>query len=96
MHWSDYPTGWPVFETPDPPADLDNDGIADSWEAIEGLDTTADDSALDKDGDGYTNIEEYLFYLAEYAAVPADRDDPGDGGDGTGSGCFLGQLMATH
>ena len=59
-----YPDDFPTFSTPAPPADADNDGMADSWETSQGLDTTKDDSALYKDIDGYTNIEEYLHYLS--------------------------------
>jgi pectate lyase len=43
------------------PADKDNDGMPDEWETRYGLDPKdASDAAKDKDGDGYTNIEEYL------------------------------------
>ena len=63
-----YPDDFPVFTTPTPPADSDNDGMADSWETTEGFNVGVDDSALDNDGDGYTNIEEYLHYL-HYLAV---------------------------
>ena len=35
--------------------------MPDEWEKKYGLDANnADDNASDKDGDGYTNIEEYL------------------------------------
>lgn len=40
--------------------DADNDGMADTWETANGLDPSVDDSALDLDGDGYTNIEEFI------------------------------------
>ncbi|KAB7530499.1 hypothetical protein F8C76_03045 [Flagellimonas olearia] len=40
--------------------DNDNDGMPDEWEEANGLDTSIDDSAQDKDGDGYTNLEEFL------------------------------------
>ncbi len=40
--------------------DFDRDGMADAWEVEKGLDTGVDDSALDRNGDGYTNIEEYI------------------------------------
>ncbi len=43
------------------PVDMDHDGMSDTWEADYGLDTTRDDSSEDPDGDGYTNIEEYLL-----------------------------------
>jgi uncharacterized protein (TIGR03382 family) len=40
--------------------DNDNDGIADTWEQANGLDTNSDDSAEDVDGDGVSNITEFL------------------------------------
>jgi len=55
---------YPTFPTPAPPADTDNDGMADSWEQTKGLSIGANDSAADPDGNGYTNIEEYLHYLS--------------------------------
>ena len=59
-----YPDDFPTFKNLPSPADTDNDGMADSWEVTEGLNTKADDSNQDKDNDGYTNIEEYLHYLS--------------------------------
>lgn len=59
-----YPGDFPTFSTPSPATDNDSDGMADSWETSQGLDTTINDSRLDKDKDGYTNIEEYLHYLS--------------------------------
>ena len=45
------------------PTDTDQDGMPDSWEEENGMDpSTADDSG-DNDGDGYTNIEEYLNWI---------------------------------
>jgi len=44
-----------------PPADSDHDGMPDEWELATGLDPkNAADGKADRDGDGYTNIEEYL------------------------------------
>ena len=40
--------------------DDDNDQMPDSFEIDNGLDPLVDDSALDADGDGLTNLEEYL------------------------------------
>jgi len=40
--------------------DSDKDGMPDIWETANNLDPTIDDSALDIDNDGYTNIEEYI------------------------------------
>ncbi len=39
--------------------DTDNDGMPDLWEIANSLDPNLDDSGLDPDGDGRTNIEEY-------------------------------------
>lgn len=40
--------------------DADRDGMPDVWESAMGLNVNVDDSFIDDDGDGYTNIEEYL------------------------------------
>ena len=55
---------WPTLSSSEPPTDTDNDGMPDHWEKSCGLDPSVDDSAAGKDGDGYTNIEEYLNHLA--------------------------------
>ena len=53
--------GWPVYAAAAPPADSDRDGMPDAWEKKYGLDADApSDNAKDNDGDGYTNIEEFL------------------------------------
>ena len=52
--------GWPMLATAPAPLDTDHDGMPDAWERKHGLDPHKDDSAADSDGDGYTNIEEYL------------------------------------
>lgn len=54
--------------------DLDFDGLPDFWELQHGLDTSIDDSALDLDGDGLTNLEEYNLGLN-----PNNTDSDGDG-----------------
>ena len=59
-----YPADFPSFTDTPAPTDGDNDGMADSWETVNGMNTSANDSAADDDGDGYTNIEEYLHFLA--------------------------------
>ena len=53
--------GWPELTSAAPPADRDRDGMPDAWEKRHGL--NADDPADangDADGNGYTNLEEYL------------------------------------
>ena len=58
--------GWPKLEPGTPPVDRDHDGMPDVWEVRSGLDPlNPTDSSGDLDGDGYTNVEEYLNELAE-------------------------------
>jgi len=53
--------GWPSLKSGTAPTDSDHDGMPDDWEDKYGLDPSgASDTSQDKDGDGYTNIEEYL------------------------------------
>lgn len=57
--------GWPEYRPAPAPPDADSDGMPDAWEKARGLDPrNAADAAADRDGDGYTNIEEYLNALA--------------------------------
>lgn len=51
---------WPPLQSGLALLDSDNDGMPDHWEERYSLDVEVDDSAKDKDGDGYTNIEEFL------------------------------------
>jgi hypothetical protein len=58
--------GFPEIKGGEPAKDSDNDGMPDKWEKENGL-GPADpkDGNQDRNGDGYTNIEEYLNALAE-------------------------------
>jgi len=48
--------------------DTDGDGMPNEWETSHNFDpASADDGAQDADGDGYTNLEEYLNELASPA-----------------------------
>ena len=53
--------GWTELRSTDPPEDADADGMPDAWERpfTEAGDLSLE-SAQDADGDGYTNVEEYL------------------------------------
>jgi hypothetical protein len=42
------------------PTDTDQDGMPDVWETARGLNSNSPDDSGDDDGDGYTNVEEYL------------------------------------
>lgn len=53
--------GWPELSVAEAPEDRDRDGMPDAWERRHGLDPEdGDDHREDLDGDGYTNLEEYL------------------------------------
>ncbi len=57
--------------------DTDHDGLPDEWETKYGLNPRDDsDAALDKDGDGYTNLEEFLAKTdpTDKASHPDDLD----------------------
>ena len=52
--------GYPEYKGT-PYKDTDNDGMPDEWESKNGLNPkNAGDASLDRNKDGYTNIEEYL------------------------------------
>ena len=53
--------GWPVYRTYEVKTDSDGDGMSDQWEAKMGLDPlSAEDGNGDMNGDGYSNLEDYL------------------------------------
>jgi len=54
--------------------DWDGDGMPDDWEITYGLDPAFNDSGLDPDGDGLTNLEEY-----KHETDPLNPDSDGDG-----------------
>lgn len=56
--------GWPEYRSTPPPKDSDGDGMPDEWEAAHKLDPhDPSDTTLDRNSDGYTNIEEYVNSL---------------------------------
>ncbi len=62
--------GWADYAVGDRPLDSDGDGMPDDWERSFGLSpTNAGDQREDADGDGYTNIEEYLNSTAPAAPI---------------------------
>jgi hypothetical protein len=68
--------GWPVLNSLPAPADTDHDGMPDVYENDHGLMFNDPiDGAQDSDGDGYTNLEEYLNDLCvrkDFLSAPAE------------------------
>ncbi|WP_202914535.1 OmpL47-type beta-barrel domain-containing protein [Paenibacillus antri] len=57
--------GFPTLARETAPADTDRDGMPDAWETAQGLDPAdPEDRNGDRNGDGYTNLEDYLNELA--------------------------------
>lgn len=57
--------GWPELEPGTPWIDSDGDGMPDDWERAHGLNpASAADGANDSNGDGFTNLEDWLNELA--------------------------------
>lgn len=50
-----------------PPTDTDGDGMPDEWEKANGTDPNVNDAMADSDGNGYSNIEDYINSLAKKA-----------------------------
>lgn len=68
--------GWLVMNAETPPADTDHDGMPDDWEGTYGFNfRDATDGSQDADGDGYTNIEEYL-YATDPGSPSSDTTPP--------------------
>ena len=64
--------GWPQLAAGTPPLDSDHDGMPNGWENLYGFNLNdPSDGNADADGDGYTNIEEYLN-----GTVPTSDDTP--------------------
>jgi len=63
----DYVGGGPPYARAEPPPDSDHDAMPDAWEKKHGFNPKdPKDGPEDRDGDGYTNVEEFL-----------NRTDPG-------------------
>ena len=76
---------WPTLSGP-MIADNDADGMGDDWEKSVGLSPgNPNDHRDDRNGDGYTNLEEYLHH--RHLVVMAGGGSGGStGGGGTGGG----------
>jgi hypothetical protein len=60
--------GWPELAAGRPEPDTDGDGMPDAWERAHGLDPGRADGNADRNGDGMTNIEDWLAARAEAVA----------------------------
>jgi len=60
--------------------DTDGDGMPDAWEQMHGLNPAAADNNGDFDGDGFTNLEEYINEVTAWPATAALMLDGGAGG----------------
>jgi pectate lyase len=67
--------GYPPYAGGPAPPDSDGDGMSDEWERRMGLDAANPaDGSRDADGDGYSNVEEYLHSLtSEATRQPSPR-----------------------
>lgn len=63
--------GWPDLASSEAPADRDQDGMPDDWELVTGSDPDKPDNNGDVNGDGYTNLEDYLNWLGAPHGVTA-------------------------
>jgi hypothetical protein len=74
--------GWPELESTTPPLDTDHDGMPDAWEMAHCLDPRdASDANDDHNGDGYTNIEEYMNWLPLREPMPTRHQTDLNGDD---------------
>lgn len=59
--------GWPALFSAHSPVDHDHDGMPDLWETSMGFNPEyPEDRNDDHDGDGYTNLEEYLNSITQF------------------------------
>ena len=79
--------GYPVLATGPVPDDTDHDGLPDWWEELYGMNpnsTVGDftDTNADPDQDGFTNMDDYLEYLASggnpFKRYECSEEIPGD------------------
>jgi hypothetical protein len=73
--------GWPTLSSGVTPLDTDQDGMPDAYEdCISYLSpTNAADRNLDANGNGYTDLEDYLNWLIAQTPLPLAGDYNGDG-----------------
>jgi YD repeat-containing protein len=72
-------------------ADGDGDGMSDSWESKNGLNPLVDDSLEDFDGDGYSNLHEFISDSnpSDNLSIPTPIADLNEDGDVDGEEMYL-------
>jgi hypothetical protein len=60
--------GWPALAPGKAAVDTDGDGMPDAWESAHGFNSKKADGASDRNGDGWTNLEDYLAEAAQRRA----------------------------
>jgi hypothetical protein len=60
--------GWPALAPGKAAIDTDGDGMPDAWESAHGFNPKKADGASDRNGDGWTNLEDYLAEAAQRRA----------------------------
>jgi hypothetical protein len=60
--------GWPALASGSPEPDRDGDGMPDAWERAHGFDPARPDGNGDRDGDGMTNLEDWLAERAAWVS----------------------------
>ncbi|HVZ89242.1 MAG TPA: hypothetical protein VHG72_19905, partial [Polyangia bacterium] len=69
------------------PTDTDHDGMPDAWETAHGLNpNSAADGNADPDCDGFTNLDDYLAYMAGDVASVASKGSGDCAASATGAG----------
>ena len=87
--------GYPYLAPGTPYTDTDSDGMSDDWEVSYGLDPDdPSDGPLDKDADGYTNVEEFLNGLVDQPTTAPFHEVTLQAEDATIGSVIAGELGA--
>ncbi len=70
-----------AYEFINPASDTDGDDMPDYWERIHGFDLLMDDSSLDPDSDGLSNLEEFQQLAGVYGQSTNPHDSDSDDDD---------------